>query len=233
MRQKSYTMECMLFDPYKFRPATIIEIVREAPRAVSVRLATTEKYDFVCGQHAIIRVPMPDGSKLVRQYSFSSAPKSGELWLTIVQEPGGQVSGWFVETAKVDDSVEISPPFTGPLMQEIPRGEICMIAGGSGIAPLMAWVQTLRAQHRLFTLFYSTRTNERCFEQALTPLPGETISIRLTDTQPRFTEQEITSALSKNPSVFICGSRSFVLALRSTCEKVVSSEQIYNEAFTL
>lgn len=223
----------MLFDPYKFCPATIAEIVREAPRAVSLCLNLPENYAFEPGQHAIVRATMPNGSRLVRQYSFSAPASTRKLWLTIIQEPGGQVSTWFTETAKVGDTIEVSPPFTGPLMQKIPRGEICMIAGGSGIAPLMAWVQTLREQHRPFTLLYSTRSNERCFKNQLTPLPGETIIVRLTDTEPRFAEGEIRAKLSPKTTVFICGSRSFVIAMRNYCEKIVQSEQIYSEAFTL
>lgn len=223
----------MLIDPYRFQPVRIERIIREAPRAVSVQLELPRGYAFEPGQHAVIRVTALDGSRLVRQYSFSAPASINELWLTIVQEPGGQVSSWFVETAKVGDTVEISPPFTGPLMQKIPRGEICMIAGGSGIAPLMAWAQALREQHRPFTLLYSTRSNEQCFQDQLTPLPGETITVRLTDTSPRFTEDEIRAKLSPKTTVFICGSRPFVLAMHSYCTIIVPSEQIYSEAFTL
>lgn len=223
----------MLIDPYQFRPARIVELRREAPRAVSVRLLLDTPYDFKIGQHAVVRVALPDSSTLVRQYSFSAPAHGREIWLTIVQETHGLVSGWFNEAAQVNDIVEISHPFSGPLMQEIPRGEICIIAGGSGIAPLKAWVDTLRNQSRPFTLLYSTRHDERCFEEELAPLPSEDITIRLTDINPRFTKQEIVSKLSANSHVFICGSRSFVLAMRSYCETIVPSAQIYSEAFTL
>ena len=223
----------MLIDPYQFQPMRIKRIVKEAPRAVSVQLERPASYTFAPGQHAVVRVALPDGSRLVRQYSFSAPESANELWLTIVQEPSGQVSSWFVETAKVEDTVEISPPFTGPLVQNMPRGEICMIAGGSGIAPLMTWVQTLRTKQRPFTLLYSTRSDERCFKNQLTPLPGETITIRLTDTEPRFTADELRANLSPETTVFICGSRPFVIAMRNICEKVVQPERIYNEAFTL
>lgn len=223
----------MIIDPYSFRPVRIAEIVREAPRAVSVRLELPEGYTFTVGQHAVIRVTMPDGTKLVRQYSFSASAESNELWFTIVQESDGVVSSWFVDGAKVGDIVEVSHPFSGPLMQKIPRGEICMIAGGSGIAPIMAWVRLLREQQRSFTLLYSTKNDERCFKNELTALPNETIVVRLTDKEPRFTEQEIIKTLLNDTTVFICGSRPFVLAMRSYCGTIVPSEHIFAEAFSL
>lgn len=223
----------MLIDPYRFQPANIERIVRESKRAVSVCLELPDGYTFTPGQHAVVRVTMPGGSKLVRQYSFSAPIDSGKLWLTVVQEPDGQVSTWFTETARIGDIVEVSHPFTGPLVQEYPYGQICMIAGGSGIAPLMAHIRVLRQTKTPFTLLYSTRSDEQCFADELTPLPGEKIIIRLTDTEPRFTEHEIAQELTKDSTVFICGSRPFALAMRGYSETIVPSDHIHSEAFSL
>lgn len=223
----------MLIDPYRFQPVKIERIVRESERAVSVCLELPNGYVFEPGQHAVVRVTMPSGAKLVRQYSFSAPVSSGKLWLTVVQEPDGQVSTWFTETAKAGDTVEVSHPFTGPLVQKYPYERICMIAGGSGIAPLMAHIRVLRQTKTPFTLLYSTRSDERCFKDELTPLPGEKIIIRLTDTESRFNEEEITRELTKNSTVFICGSRPFAITMRGYCETVVPANKVYSEAFSL
>lgn len=223
----------MLIDPYQFQTTGIEQIVRQATNAVSVQLTMPNGYTFELGQHAVLRVTMPDGSKLVRQYSFSAPTDTHELWFTIVKEPEGQVSSWFTDMAKAGDAVELSHPFTGSLVQENTRGQICMIAGGSGIAPLIGFVRKLRAEQTSFALLYSTRSNERCYEKELTPLPGEDITVRLTDKAPRFSEPEIVNKLSADSHVFICGSRPFVLAMRSYCETIVPSDQIYSEAFSL
>jgi len=223
----------MLIDPYQFQPVRITHIVREAKHAVSVQLTMPEGYVFTYGQHAVVRITMPDGSRLVRQYSFSSAPSTNELWLTIVREPNGQVSGWFTETAAVGDIIELSHPFTGPLMQKIPRGEICMIAGGSGIAPILSFIGELRAHKKPFTLLYSTRSDERCFKQQLAPLVDENVTVRLTDVEPRLTGLEIQAKLSAESTVFICGSRDFVTDMKVLCETVSPHMAIYCESFTL
>ncbi|HMR72653.1 MAG TPA: FAD-binding oxidoreductase [Candidatus Saccharibacteria bacterium] len=224
----------MLIDPYDFRPARITRLIRHAARAISIQLATDQPYDFKVGQHAIVRVTLPDGTKLVRQYSFSSPANDQAIWLTIIHTPEGAVSGWFNERAKEGDTVEISRPFSGPLMQKIPRGEICIIAGGSGIAPVIAWVRALRTKQQGFTLLYSTRHDELCFPDELTPLrTTEKITIRLTDREPRLTKQDIIDALTPTATVFICGSRPFVLAMHKYCETVVPPDAIHAEAFSL
>jgi ferredoxin-NADP reductase len=223
----------MLIDPYQFQPTTIEAIIHEAKNAVSVKLATPPGYTFELGQHAVLRVTMPDGSRLVRQYSFSAPQATNELWFTVVKEPDGQVSGWFTDMAKVGDIIEISHPFTGPLVHKNTRGDICMIAGGSGIAPLIGFVRQYRSEGTPFTLLYSTRNDELCYKDELLPLPGEAILVRLTDKESRFTHEDITRSLAATTTVLLCGSRPFVLAMREHCERIVSPTQILSEAFSL
>ena len=224
----------MLIEAYKFQTVRIVRIVREAEKAVSIQLERPVGYNFAPGQHAVVRVQLPDGIKLVRQYSFSSAPDSATICLTIVQEGDGIVSTWFNQTAMVGDTVELSQPFTGPLVQKLPRTKVCMIAGGSGIAPLMSHLQ-LRRSAKFFNtvLLYSTRTDELCFVSKLTPLPGESIEIRLTDRAPRFTPEEILHSIQGTDQILICGSRPFVLAMRAICEAQSPADKIHIEAFSL
>lgn len=224
----------MLIDAYRFQPCRIESVVRESEKAVSVWVARPEDYVFQPGQHAVVRVLIPDGSKLVRQYSFSSGPNEASLRLTVVQEGDGIVSSWFNQVAADGDVIELSQPFAGPLMQEITRAKICMIAGGSGIAPLMSHLELRRAEDAFnTTLLYSTRTDELCFSNTLAPLPGESVEIRLTDKVPRFTPEEILTAAENAEAVLICGSRPFVLTMRSICEQCFPADKVHTEAFSL
>lgn len=224
----------MLIEAYQFQSVRIKGLVHESEKAVIVQLERPEDYDFKPGQHAVVRVQMPDGSKLVRQYSFSSSPNQTDLELTIVQEGDGIVSTWFNQIANVGDAVELSQPFTGPLVQKDTRAGICMIAGGSGIAPLMAHLRQRREKEISDSvLLYSTRTNERCFTAELTPLSGEHIEVRLTDRASRFTSEEILSAAEGAEEALICGSRPFVMAMRAICEPHFPADKIHAEAFSL
>lgn len=225
----------MLIDPYQFQSVKILQIVREAEGVVSVQLEKLTHYTYQCGQHAIVRVTMPDGTKLVRQYSFSSAPSTNELWLTICKMPGGAVSGWFNDTAKAGDVIAISRPFSGPLAQKYPRGDICMIAGGSGIAPVMSHLRNIRTLTRKpsIHLLYSTRSSGVCFEKELAPMPHEHITVHLSDIHGRINEQDIALSTQGSAYIFICGSRSFVQTITMLCQKVSPKAMIFSEAFTL
>ncbi len=145
------------------------------------------------------------------------------------------MSSWFNQRAKVGDTIEVSAPYDGSIAQNVSRGEICLIAGGSGIAPLMSILRELRATHASTprTLLYSTPSVKQCFMNELEAQAHETIRTAITDQSSRFSETDILASLEENSCVFICGSRKFALALRATCEKKVSPDQIFSEAFTL
>ena len=224
----------MLLDPYEFRPVAITTIVRESEKAVSIQLSIPHGYQFKPGQHAIVRVAT-DGAKLTRQYSFSSAPSSSELWITVVETPDGAVSTWFNQQAKVGDIIEVSKPFTGPLVHDSPRGKICMIAGGSGIAPHMSRLRELRllGESQQVSLLYSTRSNRRCFERELTPTADETIVVKTSDVSGRISATDVRDALDGCASVYICGSRLFVMDMKKLCQDIHPNIPIYDESFTL
>jgi len=111
-----------------------------------------------------------------------------------------------------------------------------LIAGGSGIAPLMSHLRGLRDRQTAtpVTLLYSTRRSAACYIAELqTPRHNETIIIRYTDQAPRLTERDITQHLRKNSRVFICGSKSFVDVMRTYVSTKLPPEHIFSESFSL
>lgn len=102
------------------------------------------------GQYITVRIPLPDGSTTMRNYSLSNMP--GEPWFrisvkhergTVEGVPDGVVSGYLHEKLKVGDSIEVAPPsgeFTLTLPQA-PEKPLVFIAGGVGITPLMSMLQ--------------------------------------------------------------------------------------------
>lgn len=227
----------MLLDPYTWHRVRIRQLVRESTDAVSFRVDVPPDYHYASGQHAIVRAQLPDGSMPMRQYSFSSSPLSGELWFTVVRTPDGMLSTWCVRDANIGGIIEISQPFNGPLaVHPTPGQRICMIGGGSGIAPLMSHLRTLRlddGHHTDITLLYSTRSTSGCFAAELAPRPHETIIRRETDMAGRFTDDELCSYAKDCDAVYICGSRQFVMAMRQALEPVIPSENVLSEAFSL
>lgn len=226
----------MLIDPYTWHTATIVEIIRESDNAVSIRVDTKDDYTILAGQHAVVRTQLTHDIRLMRQYSFSSAPRSHEIWFTIVKTDGGSISSWYVDHAQVGDTIDISQPFTGPLQTDIAitNTRIHLIGGGSGIAPLMSIVRERRQRGiSATTVIYSTRSNERCFVDELIPHDDEAIHIRDTHTTHRITATEIETWCLDGNHIFICGSRQFVDDMRKTIADLLPSAMIYSEAFSL
>lgn len=220
----------MIIDPYGFKLAKIVDIVRESPYTVSIKINSDDT--FKCGQYLVVRVDA-NGTKLTRQYSISSAPYSNDIWLTISETPNGAVSGWFNRQAKIGDMIEVSKPFSGGIVQNYTRGKICMIAGGSGIAPMMSYVRQLRKEGKKFNLLYSTKSDNRSFTDELSALPNENININISDQHGRIDTAHIEKSLQECSDVYICGSKSFVNSCREMCQKINSSLSIYTESFTL
>lgn len=93
---------------------------------------------FTAGQHAVLSVEI-DGVTHQRAYSLSSRPADRHrLRLTVRRQPGGRVSGAVHERLAAGDVVTLGPPAGDfVLPAEIPP-RLLMIAGGSGITPIMS-----------------------------------------------------------------------------------------------
>lgn len=223
----------MIIDPYTWRKVPITDIVRESPRAVSLRV-DAGRYDFHPGQYAIVRVSLPNGIQLIRQYSFASAPATREVWFTIVETSGGEVSTWCNRRARVGDMIEITDPLSGGFGKRIDAKRVCMLAGGSGIVPLMSYLRQNRRRPMFdaVTLLYSTRTDAECFHRELS-VGTETIIVRRTDVQPRFSTHDIAPYCRGSDAVLLCGSRNYVEAMRTLCAPFIDDSRILSESFSL
>ncbi len=228
----------MLIDPYHWHTLRVTAILRESPQAVTIITSRPQNYRFIPGQHTIMRVTLPDKRSYLRQYSFAGIPSGDNLRFTIVQTPDGIVSSWCVTSMQPGDTIEISQPFTGPLAIKTSHyTHIGMIAGGSGIVPIMSHLRHLRksSPNTSVTLLYSTHRVRQCFKDELSAQNShELFDIRLTDAgSPRLTPQDIRRLLDTCDSVMICGSRQFVQVMKDFCKSLSADIPVYTEAFSL
>lgn len=113
------------------------------------------------GQHVDVRLTAEDGYTAQRSYSIASADARDRLELTIQKVRGGEVSPYLVEEVEVGDEFELRGPVGGWFRwTEAVKSPVCLIAGGSGIVPLMAMVRARAksASTASFHLVYSVRT---------------------------------------------------------------------------
>ncbi|TAK57690.1 oxidoreductase, partial [Patescibacteria group bacterium] len=95
------------------------------------------------GQHCDIRLTAEDGYQAQRSYSIANAPETGstkvEFGVQILEN--GEVSPYLWNMTP-GDKIEIKGPLGGHFVwsTEMP-GPLVLIAGGSGIVPLMAMLR--------------------------------------------------------------------------------------------
>jgi ferredoxin-NADP reductase len=144
-----------------WREVEILEVVTETERARSLVLRVPDWPGHVAGQHVDVRLTAEDGYRAERSYSIASPPERAEVVLTIERVEDGEVSPYLAGEARPGDRFELRGPigsyFTWSATQQ---GPLQLVAGGSGIVPLMAMLRH-RAQHRdrmPARLLFSSRT---------------------------------------------------------------------------
>jgi ferredoxin-NADP reductase len=153
-----------------WQAAEIVAIERATPRIASVFLKAAIA-PHVAGQHLDIRLTADDGYEAQRAYSIASAPSDARIELLIEKLEEGEVSSYFHEIARVGDLVDVRGPLGGHFVWRAEDGgPLLLLAGGSGIAPLMAMVREwVRSASGLpLMLAYSARTwDELAFRDEL------------------------------------------------------------------
>jgi ferredoxin-NADP reductase len=91
--------------------------------------------------------------------------------LTVQRIPDGEVSPYLTDTLKVGDPLELRGPVGGWFVWRAQQpAPVLLIAGGSGVAPLMAMIRTRAASRgrQPFRLIYSVRGPEEiCYATEL------------------------------------------------------------------
>ena len=91
------------------------------------------------GQHLDVRLTAEDGYQAQRSYSIASAPGDALIELAIDRLDDGEVSPFFHDVLQPGDTLEVRGPIGGHFVwRPEDGGPLLMIAGGSGIVPLMA-----------------------------------------------------------------------------------------------
>lgn len=209
--------------------AQITRIERRTPRLSSVFLAATLA-PHVAGQHVDVRLTAPDGYQAQRSYSIASAPGAAEIELAIERLDDGEVSPYFHEVALPGDTIEVRGPIGGHFIwRPEDGGPVLLVAGGSGIAPLMAiaraWSNATATAPML--LFYSARTwDDLVYRDELLATAARTAAFAFVAATTRGPQQrpqdfgrrldapmlrEVLGRWSYVPAhVYVCGSNAFV-----------------------
>jgi ferredoxin-NADP reductase len=213
-----------------WRVGTVVALHDETATARTITLEVPDWTGHAAGQHVDVRLTAPDGYSAVRSYSIASAPNSERrIQLTVERLPDGEVSPYLTQELAVGDRLELRGPIGGWFVWRTEQAEaIQLIAGGSGIVPLMAMIRSRASTGSTapFRLLYSVREPARLFyRDELRALSDQDGALKLTYAYTRATPKDwprppgrIDAALIASttwpsrlaPTCYVCGPTSFV-----------------------
>jgi len=130
-----------------WRIVTVVSTERETPRSTTLVLDAPGWPGQRAGQHVDVRLTAEDGYQAQRSYSIASAPEDAELRITVDRLEDGEVSPFLVDDVLAGDELELRGPIGGPFTWSVDDGgPLLLLAGGSGIVPLMAMLRHRAAQ---------------------------------------------------------------------------------------
>ena len=118
------------------------EATPETPRSRTITLDVDDWPGHRAGQHVDVRLTAEDGYQAERSYSIASAPEFDGVQLTVELIEDGEVSPYLVEELRPGDVFEIRGPIGGHFSWAAEDGgPVLLVAGGYGLAPLMAMLR--------------------------------------------------------------------------------------------
>ena len=204
------------------------------------------------GQHVDVRLTAADGYSVERSYSIASEPERGrEIDLTVERIPDGEVSAFLHDVVVPGDRIEVRGPIGGYFVWQAPLGgPLLLVAGGSGVVPLMAMLR-----HRARSgapvparlLFSSRHEEEIIYRAELDRLAaaGDGLEVvhTLTRSQPpgwtgyarRIDERmlaDVADPLGRSTRAFICGPTALVETAATALVRLgLPAERVRTERF--
>lgn len=213
-----------------WRLATVVDVQAETLKARTLVLDVPGWPGHRAGQHVDVRLTAEDGYQAQRSYSIASAPHDARVALTVDRLDDGEVSPYLTNVLRQGDRLELRGPIGGYFVRDVAvGGPLLLVAGGSGIVPLMAMLrhradvlETPEARREVPArlLYASRRWDEMIYRDALARLADEdaTLDVALTFTRepppgwPGFRRRidpmmlaELAWPPRERPHIFVCG----------------------------
>jgi ferredoxin-NADP reductase len=215
-----------------WRIGEVVETSPETPRTKSLFLEIPGWDGHRAGQHVDVRLTAEDGYQAQRSYSIASAPENGRVELLIERLDDGEVSPYLTEELRAGDGLELRGPIGGWFAWDAREGgPLLLVAGGSGIAPLMAIIRHRQAAGNevpVSLLFSSRSYEEVIFREELESLAAGDERLEITHTltrsappgwqgyDRRIDEEmigEVAFSPDERPLAFVCGPTPLVEAV--------------------
>ena len=171
MPEEDLVVELLHFDADNYRlehevreaEATVVALeplTHDIVRLV-LRLDDAQAFSFTPGQYVDLWVP---GVTARRSFSMANLPGEGALELVVRRYPRGRFSGQLGTAIRTGSSVRLAGPY-GALRLRPGDGPVLLLAGGSGLAPVLSLLRQLAAEQatRPVRFLYGARARRDLF----------------------------------------------------------------------
>jgi ferredoxin-NADP reductase len=210
----------------------VVATQQETRQAKSITLAVPAWPGHRAGQHVDVRLTAEDGYQVERSYSIASPPEdAARVTITVERIDDGEVSPYLADELRVGDKLELRGPIGGYFVWEAAMGgPLLLVAGGSGIVPLMAMIRHRAAvgNTTVTRLLYSARSFEDLiYRDELDRLVKSDMQLEVVQTLTRVQPpdwmgyrrridgdmlREVGWPAEQHPLTFVCGPTPFVEA---------------------
>jgi ferredoxin-NADP reductase len=216
---------------------TVAEVVDRFDETARVRSLTFDVPGWsghLPGQHIDVRLTAEDGYQAQRSYSIATPADGSRVTITVEHLDDGEVSPYLTDVLVVGDRIELRGPIGGYFVWEPSRGgPLLLVAGGSGIAPLMAMLRArIRAgSDAAVRMLLSWRSGEDViYADELDAIARNAAGVEITHTFTRSAPvgwtgrtgrldrdalRELASTPAERPLVYVCGPTGLVEAVAS------------------
>jgi propane monooxygenase reductase component len=244
--ESDVVIELLHYDPDNYRlenairdgTATVSAVAELTHDIVGLTLTVEEPADFswLPGQYLDLHVPGDQDPPAKRSFSIASLPGSNTVELMIKRYPGGRLSGLLGE--EIDAGTQLR--FTGPYGAfHLRRSErpILMIAGGSGLAPVLGVLRQLAEEGcaRPVRFFYGAREERDLFAlDEIAALSERLTDFRFVTVTGRFVHEAVDEQLDEAEcDVYMCGPPPMLEAAEAMLSRHgVDPARVFQDKFT-
>lgn len=231
--------------------ATVRQVIQETPQVKSLELEVPGWLGHHAGQHLDVRLTAEDGYQTERSYSIASAPGEPQVTITVERLEDGEVSPYLTDVLRVGDELEVRGPIGGWFTwRPVEGGPLLLVAGGSGIVPLMAMLRLRAAVASpvpVCLLYSSPSAEEIIYRQELDRRAAADadlhVAYTVTRTVPpgwqgyhrridRVMLEDVAWAPAERPLVFVCGPTPLVEMVANLCVELgYTPDRVKTERF--
>jgi 3-ketosteroid 9alpha-monooxygenase subunit B len=219
----------------------VLDVVQETGDAHSIVFETPAGLSYQPGQFLTLRLPCADGT-VARCYSLSSAPGVDEhLKVTVKRVLDGRGSNWVCDTVEVGHEVDVLAP-SGTFTPKSLDTDLLLLAGGSGITPVMSIVKSAlaRGTGRMLLVYANRDESSVIFHAELRALvaahPERLVVLHWLESVQGLPSKRPLQEIVRpwgHAEAFICGPAPFMdCAAEALKELGVARDRIHIERFT-